>query len=179
MTIEQPVSSSDESGHWIVNGKLHRLDGPAWIKVSGEKQWWVNGQLHRMNEPSVVGVDGSEEWHIYGKRHRVDGPAIIEADGSQSWWQHGRRHREDGPAVITFPNNYQWWQHGKRHRVGGPAVVLDEGKVLCWFLFGVRVTQEVHDLFKIEVMDAYGSSLIPSEILKATLEVYQQNMRGA
>ena len=27
---------------WYVNGKLHRLDGPAYITASGWKAWYVN-----------------------------------------------------------------------------------------------------------------------------------------
>jgi len=29
--------------HWLVNGKLHRLDGPAVEYLYGRKEWYVNG----------------------------------------------------------------------------------------------------------------------------------------
>lgn len=34
-----------EDGHkeWLLNGKLHREDGPAIEYSSGSKEWWLNG----------------------------------------------------------------------------------------------------------------------------------------
>ena len=58
---------------WLENGKLHRLDGPAWIEyrpdgsVESEK-WWENGKRHRLDGPAQIGYrpDGSvesEKWY--------------------------------------------------------------------------------------------------------------------
>jgi len=51
-----------------VNGKSHRLDGPASEWADGTKQWWVNDKLHRVDGPAIIWGDGSKEWHINGKR---------------------------------------------------------------------------------------------------------------
>jgi len=43
------IEYSDGSKSWWVDGKLHRLDGPAIERLEdhtgpGHKEWWVNGQ---------------------------------------------------------------------------------------------------------------------------------------
>ena len=86
-------SGKIESEQWYLNGKLHREDGPAYIKYlySGElwiKEWYLNDQLHRINGPAIIeylysGEVGYEEWHLNGeeiypedwlKEHRYEWP---------------------------------------------------------------------------------------------------------
>ena len=57
-------------------GKLHRIDGPAWERADGTKEWWV---------------DGTKEWWVDGKRHRLDGPAVEWASGYKAWWVDGKQ----------------------------------------------------------------------------------------
>ena len=35
--------SSDGTKYWFLNGKRHRLDGPAFIGQYGDKHWYLNG----------------------------------------------------------------------------------------------------------------------------------------
>lgn len=51
---------------WYVNGKHHRLDGPAYEYHSGRKEWWVNGKPHRLDGPSSEGGTEKEEYYIDG-----------------------------------------------------------------------------------------------------------------
>ena len=61
---------------WLLNGQLHRTDGPAY--VNGDYQaWWLNG-----------------------KRHRTDGPAIVNGD-HQSWYLNGVEMTEAEHAAAT------------------------------------------------------------------------------
>jgi len=40
---------------WRVNGKLHRVDGPAQIFANRNyKAWWLNGERHRTDGPAIV-----------------------------------------------------------------------------------------------------------------------------
>lgn len=55
-------------------GRLHREDGPAQIFDTGEENWCFHGKLHRIGGPAVVRVDYFEYW-VDGKLHRTDGPA--------------------------------------------------------------------------------------------------------
>jgi hypothetical protein len=85
---------------WYIDGKSHRLDGPAYIAYyeDGSKRyewWYIDGNLHRLDGPARIGYysDGSksyEWWYIDGKLHRLDDPARIGyyEDGSKSyeWW---------------------------------------------------------------------------------------------
>ena len=88
----KPTMSVDEWGnkHWRLDGKLHRLDGPAIEYANGSKEWWVDGKCHRLDGPAVEYANGSKHWYIDGKRHRLDGPAIEWSDGSKSWWENGK-----------------------------------------------------------------------------------------
>jgi hypothetical protein len=92
----------------------HRLDGPAIdYNTSGSKVWFVNGKLHRLNGPAVEWADGSNLWYVDGKLHRLDGPAIKWANGSGEWFVSSKRHRLDGPAVEWANGSKEWWIDGK------------------------------------------------------------------
>jgi endonuclease YncB( thermonuclease family) len=54
------------------------------LDKNGTKRWWMNGKRHRVDGPAVEWADG-DKWWMNGKRHRVDGPAVEWADGDK-WW---------------------------------------------------------------------------------------------
>ena len=74
-----------------LNGKLHRIDGPALDHPNGHKEWHQNGKLHRVDGPAAEYHDGSKEWYQNGKLHRYGGPAVIRADGSKLYYEKGVR----------------------------------------------------------------------------------------
>ena len=74
---------------WFLNGKLHRVDGPAVEDASGTKRWFLNDKLHRTDGPAVEDTDGSKHWYQDGKLHRIDGPAVEYADGTKYWYLDG------------------------------------------------------------------------------------------
>lgn len=45
------TASNDGTRTWWVNGKRHRLDGPAYEGADGTRTWWVNGERHRLDGP--------------------------------------------------------------------------------------------------------------------------------
>ena len=48
----------------FLNGKLHREDGPAYEKASGEtKRWYINGKLHREDGPAIEDKY-CKEWYL-------------------------------------------------------------------------------------------------------------------
>ena len=51
-----------DAERWLVNGVLHREDGPAVIYPDGTEQWYLNGRLHRTNGPAVSMIDGEKQW---------------------------------------------------------------------------------------------------------------------
>ena len=63
----------------------HITDGPVTIYLNGREEWWVNGKLHRVDGPAFIGY-GHKSWWINGKRHRDNGPAVIFTNGSISWF---------------------------------------------------------------------------------------------
>lgn len=64
---------------------LHRTDGPAIIASTGQS-WWINGKLHRLDGPAKEHKSGTKQWYVNGKRHRVDGPAVEYANGIKEWY---------------------------------------------------------------------------------------------
>jgi hypothetical protein len=76
---------------WYQEGKLHRLDGPAWEWALGSEEWYYQGKYHRLDGPAWEWALGSEEWYYQGKYHRLDGPAREWAWGSEEWWINGKQ----------------------------------------------------------------------------------------
>ena len=80
---------------WYLNGKLHRVDGPAFESADGDKYWYLNGLFHREDGPAIEWANGSKSWHLNGKCHRVDGPAIEYADGDKYWYLNDIEYTEE------------------------------------------------------------------------------------
>lgn len=93
--LKQPGATYYYNG----KGELHREDGPAIIIREYFKEWWLEGKLHRVGGPAAIHSDGEQYW-LYGKRHRMDGPAI-DTKRSKQWWINDELHREDGPAIVN------------------------------------------------------------------------------
>ena len=124
-----------------LNGKPHRLDGPAIEYSNGDKEWYVEGKLHRLDGPAVELADGTKEWYVEGNRHRLYGPAIEYSDGDKVWYVDGNLHREDGPAVESSNGDKCWYLYNKLHRTDGPAVEwADGGK--RWYIDGKEYSEE-------------------------------------
>jgi hypothetical protein len=87
----EPTLTVDECGtkRWILNGKLHREDGPALEYSNGDKAWYINDKLHRLYGPAVERTSGYKAWYLNEKRHREDGPAVECSDGTKWWWFDG------------------------------------------------------------------------------------------
>lgn len=54
---------------FVLNGKLHREDGPALILYDGTMQWYQHGVLHRTNGPARIYSSNFQEYYLYGKRY--------------------------------------------------------------------------------------------------------------
>lgn len=71
---------------WLVDGRLHREDGPAIIFAGGGKEWFLNGRYHRVDGPAIEFAEGEKLWYFNGQRHRVDGPACEYPDGTKRYF---------------------------------------------------------------------------------------------
>ena len=53
--------------HWLLNGNLHREDGPAIEYASGTKLWYLNGKCHREDGPAIeYSGGGRPRWILNG-----------------------------------------------------------------------------------------------------------------
>lgn len=126
-----------------------------------------NGLLHNTEGPAIIAEDGSECWCLNGIKHREGGPAVTTPQGDSYWYFNGVLHREDGPAIEYHDGTKYWYINGKKHRMDGPAVERASGRTQYW-LFGVRLTQQVFDKFinEIENPTSVQSEHSDSEILE-------------
>ena len=108
------ITKFQDRTEWTLNGKLHRIDGPALEWADGQKDWYQNGKLHRIDEPALEWANGTKDWFQNGQRHRSDGPAIESANGDKYWYQNGKLHRLDGPAVEYADGRKEWYLEGVR-----------------------------------------------------------------
>ena len=80
------------------------------------KEWLVNGKRHRLDGPAIIDADGTQKWYQNDKRHRVDGPAIMRADGYQAWYQNGK-HQGNTDGSFSSENSFFASRHfGERAR---------------------------------------------------------------
>jgi hypothetical protein len=94
-----------------ISDKNSVFDG--WAFEAGSKAYYINGKLHRLDGPAIIYPDGSEYYYLNGKCHRVDGPAIIYANGSQYYYLNSKLHRADGPAVIHSDGYQKYFLNGE------------------------------------------------------------------
>lgn len=85
------ITFDDEGDEYhSLDGRLHRLDGPAVIRHTGTKSWYRHGSLHRDGEPAINHSDGSKSWYQNGLLHREDGPAVEWSNGANYWYLGGK-----------------------------------------------------------------------------------------
>ena len=73
MNKNKPICKVDKFGNkcWFLNGKPHRVDGPAIEFYNGSKYWHLNGKLHREDGPAIERADGSKYWYVDGEEIEV------------------------------------------------------------------------------------------------------------
>ena len=51
------------------NSGLHRVDGPAYITLSGCEAWFQNNRFHRLDGPALIYSGGNVEFYIEGRQY--------------------------------------------------------------------------------------------------------------
>lgn len=64
------LENADSTRQFLRDGKLHSLQGPAWVSQDGRSwKYYVNGRLHHTDGPAVVDLDsGQEEYALFGRK---------------------------------------------------------------------------------------------------------------
>lgn len=160
------VIKDGEVEYYDEKGRLHRDDGPAFVRQDGTgwvREWFQHGQLHRNDGPAKIFYDKDgnitlEAYYLNGKQHRLDAPAEYRYKAGvliyEGWFQNDRVHREDGPAWTNFTivglpgekvsdlHSQSWYLFGVMHREDGPArITYDrDAKTLAeeWWQKGKR-----------------------------------------
>jgi len=82
------VSDDNYKEEWYKDDVLHREDGPAvtyFLPSHTESFWLVNGKVHREGGPAYIDSKGMMMWYKNGHWHREDGPAVIRENGMKIW----------------------------------------------------------------------------------------------
>ena len=61
------------------------------IDANGTKCWYLDGKRHRVDGPAIEWANGTKRWYLDGKRHRIDGPAEEYANGTKRWYLDGNK----------------------------------------------------------------------------------------
>jgi len=61
------------------------------VNPNGTKSWLLNGKLHREDGPAIEYANGNKEWYLNGKCHREDGPAVEYTNGTKCWYLNGKK----------------------------------------------------------------------------------------
>lgn len=80
----------------------------------------VDGKLHRLRGPAIVYDDGAKFWFMWGKLHRTSGPAEIESDGTERYWVFGEEITKE-----EFDERYGGGENDV-HLINGQFVSFDE-----------------------------------------------------
>jgi len=73
------VEYSSGNKSWYLNGRLHRVDGPAFELANGDKEWWLNDKLHRVDGPAMECVDGNKLYFINGEKVTKEAQEVLYA----------------------------------------------------------------------------------------------------
>jgi hypothetical protein len=71
------------------------------VDVYGNKTWCVNGKRHRLDGPAIEDTDGAKLWYVDDKLHRLDGPAVEWADGYKEWWIEHKNYKTQQEHVLV------------------------------------------------------------------------------
>lgn len=64
------------------------------VYENGNTQWSLDGKYHRVGGPAIEYSDGPKYWFLEGKLHREDGPAVEYPDGTKRWFLNGEELTE-------------------------------------------------------------------------------------
>jgi hypothetical protein len=156
--IEYPNGSK----YWYVNGKLHRLDGPA-VEYPGPNGhghvgWLQNGEYHRIDGPAYEDDNGQKGWYINGKQmtekqfnkwrvkhnpikeSRLDiikQLASMEVPDIIDHCGNEYYNTKDGYRVEYVDGDRGWYANDTYHRLDGPAYEMADGTKM-WYINGRR-----------------------------------------
>lgn len=82
--------------HYIAD--IHRTTGPAIVYPNGDYKYVVNGVLHREDGPAVKSGKNTY-WFKNGIYHRVGGPAII-MENNLEWYYDGVKVEPNSPYRL-------------------------------------------------------------------------------
>lgn len=148
---------------WMMNGKYHRIDEPAFICDNGEKYWYQNNNLHRLDGPADERYNGYWVNGIYllkdqfeieqqkrkdlVKKHNyvvVDWIDVIdfkEDEKEKTLYINTTVRHAAHETNAKNGNSKRWFKNGVLHREDGPAVVWDNGSCHYW-LNGKNLSQK-------------------------------------
>ena len=110
--IEYQVKVYEDNTSWYLNGKRHRVGGPAMEWVDGSNMWYLNGKMHRVDGPAVEMANGSKEWCLNGVRV-TEWEVITPVKQPIKWVGLTEEEVEQIVDGNTLGSGWQFWCSGK------------------------------------------------------------------
>ena len=80
---------------------------------TGGELWHLDGKPHRVDGPAVICSNTSEAWYLNGLIHRTDGPAVI---FREEWLRPSRRLSLTGDVLNFNSKGYKWFLGGEEYQ---------------------------------------------------------------
>lgn len=93
-------------------------------RIFNREEHIVNGKYHRVDGPAVKHINGYESWFFEDEYHRDGGPALYWGD-VKIYANHGYLHNIDGPAVFAKYHGLH-----RQHFLYGYRVTKEEHEIL-------------------------------------------------
>ena len=79
---------------YFLDNKLHRKNGPSFIRKNDIYIWSINGKLHRDDDLPAYESDSLKIYSINGYWHRINNPAYIE-NFKKEYWINGVQYKNE------------------------------------------------------------------------------------
>ena len=164
---------SKHTKQWYINGKLHRLDGPAVMHPS-YNEYYIDGKkyseedfdkkikeikgLQQTVEPYDVDLNDlgeatNDDWppDFYGIKYTgevsSDGESREIKDYLGTYWinKQGDYHNNEQPAIQYNNGDFYWIVNGVYHNLNGPSVVEKNPSVRAYYINGKEYSKEDFD----------------------------------
>lgn len=192
--IEPPEPNKEQwfenhYGKWCyLNGKPYSSVGPAYLGMHGVEAWYnIDGKRHRLDGPALIRGENDIRYFIDGNQYseeeypnkvkeyivsslisktkktpqftiKFEGETLVGDEAptkdKEQWFRNaeckrcflnGELHCSTGPAVVYFNGIRAWYQHGVLSRFDGPAVETNDGHD-SFYIDGVEYTKEEFDV---------------------------------
>lgn len=76
--------------------RFNNREEPSVVFKNGTEYWYLNGKRHRIGGPAITTSGETKVWFVNGLKSREDGPAVERKDGRVEYWLKGIEYTREG-----------------------------------------------------------------------------------